>query len=127
MCFVGNLPGEVREREIEDLFYKVTALLGRHPPELELLRSCGVREMHVPSSRPAPSPDPAGYVLGLLAKGGTSQEMVPTNKVGFCAVPAVWPHPEHRPEAATQAASLRLCGVREPTVRMPSTLEQWRC
>ena len=24
MIFVGNLPGDVREREIEDLFYKVT-------------------------------------------------------------------------------------------------------
>ena len=23
VCFVGNLPGDVREREIEDLFYKV--------------------------------------------------------------------------------------------------------
>ncbi len=25
VCFVGNLPGDVREREIEDLFYKVSA------------------------------------------------------------------------------------------------------
>lgn len=24
VIFVGNLPGDVREREIEDLFYKVT-------------------------------------------------------------------------------------------------------
>jgi hypothetical protein len=24
VCFVGNLPGDVREREIEDLFYKVS-------------------------------------------------------------------------------------------------------
>ena len=23
VCFVGNLPGDVREREVEDLFYKV--------------------------------------------------------------------------------------------------------
>ena len=26
VCFVGNLPGDVREREIEDLFYKVGPL-----------------------------------------------------------------------------------------------------
>ena len=25
VCFVGNLPGDVREREVEDLFYKVSA------------------------------------------------------------------------------------------------------
>ena len=27
VCFVGNLPGDVREREVEDLFSKVWALL----------------------------------------------------------------------------------------------------
>jgi RNA recognition motif-containing protein len=27
VCFVGNLPGDVREREIEDLFYKVCDVL----------------------------------------------------------------------------------------------------
>lgn len=35
VIFVGNLPGDVREREIEDLFYKVTLqahhrVLGRY-------------------------------------------------------------------------------------------------
>lgn len=30
VCFVGNLPGDVREREIEDLFYKVRALDALH-------------------------------------------------------------------------------------------------
>ena len=29
VCFVGNLPGDVREREIEDLFYKVRTYYGR--------------------------------------------------------------------------------------------------
>ncbi len=28
VCFVGNLPGDVREREIEDLFYKVSPPVG---------------------------------------------------------------------------------------------------
>lgn len=37
VIFVGNLPGDVREREIEDLFYKVTLqahprVLGRYTP-----------------------------------------------------------------------------------------------
>ena len=32
VIFVGNLPGDVREREVEDLFLKVNVVLRSVPP-----------------------------------------------------------------------------------------------
>ena len=40
-------------------------------------------------------------------------------------VDAVRPHSEHRPKAATQASSLRVCGVREPQVNALVSVRRW--
>lgn len=55
-CFVGNLPGDIREREVEDIFYKArtdteSALRKLFDPLLKLLPPCSMAAFVLSISR----------------------------------------------------------------------------
>ena len=92
VIFVGNLPGDVREREVEDLFAKVPVAL------VPYFFCCEAQQF------------PARKMLYQL------------HRQPFRCCCVVWANSAHRSEESSEATSILVRGVRRPKVEPKADL-----